>query len=275
MARRLDPNSKATCTNLWLRADRFTGKLPIFNEAYYPIGSKAIRRISLAAHKVLGRVRLDIPGPTLVPWGRAEPISLAWKSIESVGRIPGLLGALPTAKAVQIIRHPCGYAASVLRGESQHRFGSSVPASDDYGIFEKLLDTQHAKVYGLSLDALRQQSAEARLAWRWVLFNEQAMSGHSRQCMVRYEDICRAPAVQFRSLFEFCGLDWNRQTEEFLSDSTREKGSGYYGVFRDPAKAASSWQSNLSKQQIDSVLNVVAGTEMGRWYLSGQTGMHV
>ena len=86
-----------------------------------------------------------------------------------------IVDCLDNCIGIHIIRHPCGYIASVLSGESKKKFMSYTPASEDYPIYKKLLETDQAQRYGLTMDKIKAISAEERLAWRWVLFNEKAV----------------------------------------------------------------------------------------------------
>jgi len=88
----------------------------------------------------VGRVRRTIQLPTFDPLvGRAEEgITLVWKSIESLGRLGVISGCLDACHGVHIIRHPCGYVSSILKGEEQARFFNRIRASEGYRVFEKL-----------------------------------------------------------------------------------------------------------------------------------------
>ena len=200
------------------------------------------------------------------PGELASGASLVWKSIESVGRLGLVLDALPTSRAMLLIRHPCGYIASVLRGDSQLRFEDNRRSSEDYGILEQLLATPLAQDKNLSLEFFRELSPEERLAWRWVLFNDQAIrdAKNSGRCaVVRYEDVCNDPVKQMQKHFAFAGLDWSLQTESFIEKSTGRSDDAYYSVFKDSKLAAVKWRQELAPDVIERILNVVSGTVPG------------
>ena len=193
----------------------------------------------------------------------------AQDSIESVGRLGLVLESLPESKGILLVRHPCGYIASVLRGERQLRFEDNQGASEDYGILEQLLDTPLAKEKGLSIDYFRSLAPEERLAWRWVLFNDKAMrdTQDSGRCsVVRYEDVCADPAKEMRKHFAFCGLDWQSQTEAFITQSTAQQDNAYYSVFKDPKLAAEKWRQELTPETAARIMAVVKQTLPGSLY---------
>jgi hypothetical protein len=197
---------------------------------------------------------------------------LVWKSIESLGRLGVLLGTFPESRGVMIVRDPRGYVASVLRGEAQGRFLSGDSIADDWGMFELLCQTPYARESGVDVAALREHSPEQRLAWLWLLVNQNAMdnlTGLPNGRMVRYEDLCARPASGFQELFAFCGLDWHPQTQAFLEASTSQSRNDYYSVYKDPLASANKWQQELESGKADTIRELVSAHPVGRWYLDG------
>src|SRR5699024_9010666 len=158
-----------------LRAPRVVGKRPLFPKHYQSAAGLLAYRASVAAAKVAGRVRRDFPcpyRPAATHHGRAR---LVWKSIESPGRLGACMTALPQARAVYLMRHPCGYVASVLRGRRGHHLGAAA-ASDPFWHMKLLLATPAGRAHGLELDDIRRLAPEEQLAWRWVLTQETVLS---------------------------------------------------------------------------------------------------
>jgi hypothetical protein len=251
------------------RALRVTGKLPSFPKAYQTRLAARARQALLIGAKAVSRW-VPVGGiPEFVRPGYDGKLFLAWKSIESLGRLGVFARALPHARAVHIIRHPCGYVASVLGGEAGGHLPGAVPGSEDYGIFGILLATAAARRRGLTLAALQALHPVERLAWRWLLSNEKALEdldGLPNGRTVRYEDLCRNPLDGYRALFEFAGLSWDAQSSAFILDSTSSEKSAYFSVFKDPERAAAGWKSKLSPQDQARVLGVVAGSRAGALY---------
>jgi hypothetical protein len=219
--------------------------------------------------KATTRLVGDFSLPNLLPSASIEQLSVVWKSIESVGRLGVIVRAVENYHAILILRHPCGYVASVMRGEQQQQFSARTASSEDYGVLKMLLETKQAQRRGLDLQALKGMRPEERLAWRWLLFNEKALEdtqGLDGCTSVRYEDVCADPQGLARKMFDFAGLAWNRQTEAFVRQSVGRERSGYYSVFKEPLQAANKWREQLPDDVICRVYGVLEKSELGRLY---------
>jgi hypothetical protein len=226
------------------------------------------RTVALATLKIASRVAGNDTVPRFI-CGSADDASLwVWKSIESSGRLGALIRAFPGASVVFIVRHPCGVAASLLRGEASAKF-SAGPASADHGFFELLSSTEEARSRGLTIEAFRRMSDMERVAWRWALLNEKAMAeaaGSNRCRLLRYEDLCMKPVMVARDLFAFAGLPWNSQTEDFINASTSHGQSNYYSVFKNPEDSAFRWRKELPAETSRTILRTIGDTPPGRLY---------
>lgn len=248
---------------------KVAGSTPIFPKHYYSALRFNLYRLSIVAAKGAARFAGEWPIRNMIRDSDLPRIRMVWKSIESLGRIGVVARALTPCYGFHIARHPCGYVASVLRGESQGRFTSGVSSSEDYGLFEKCLDTDAAREHGLTLEKLKAMHPVERLAWRWVLFNTKAMSdieGLSNCMTFRYEDLCQDPRGVAQRLFAFCGLPWQKQTERFVTISTSKEVGRYYSVVKDPMKAANKWRTELAAEDIDRVFSVIDATRPGALY---------
>lgn len=179
------------------------------------------------------------------------------------------MGALPEARAIHLVRHPCGYVASLLRGEASKRFSDATPAAERLWVLKLLLATAPGRSHGLSLDELARLTPEERLAWRWVLTQEKTLAdvaGCSRVLTMRYEDVCAHPVEETRRMFAFAGLDFPPQTEQFVQASTGATHKAYYSVFKNPRAAAEHWRSELSPSVIDRILGVVRNSSIRDFY---------
>jgi hypothetical protein len=54
--------------------------------------------------------------------------------------------------------------------------------------------------------------------------------------IVKYSELSNHVSATVKSLFEFCGLDFNHQTEEFILTSTSTTNTDVYSVFREKGK---------------------------------------
>jgi hypothetical protein len=249
---------------------KVSATIPVFRKNYYSPLQFWLLNINIRVSKLLGKIFGEVGMPQLVDYQANENIRLVWKSIESLGRL-GVIAQQTECRAVQLVRHPCGYISSVLRGESKSKFTGATPSSDDFELFEMLLKTEHARAHGLTLDKLKQMTAVERLAWRWVLFNEKAYNDTKdmKNCtLALYEDFCDDPEGSARRLFEFCGLSWHPQVTAFLQSSTASENSAYYSVFKDSKKSANKWQKELSEHDVSAIMLIASKSEVGRLYLN-------
>ena len=249
-----------------------TGKLPQFPKSYRSAGRRLLRSVFFAAKALPLGLERAIRVPDLV--GRRHPAPrLVWKSINSVGRLGAILRVLAGARAILIVRHPCGEIASILRGHAAGKI-TDIHPSEQYRVLEELIGTASGHAYGLTVEDLRAMHPFERLAWRWVLFLEQAMAdteGLASCRWLRYEDLCEQPLERTRELFGFAGLGWHSQTEEFLRESTDGESDHYFAVKKDPRRSVSKWRSELSERDAQRILDVVARSPIGRLYLDEET----
>ncbi|MDA3920415.1 MAG: sulfotransferase [Salinisphaera sp.] len=248
---------------------RVAGKKPLFPKSYM----SGLRSKSLSAAVELARLGSRVYAEFPVwfhPSTNADrERRIVWKSIESLGRMGVVLALCEDARAIQILRHPCGYIASVKRGLASHRFTYQDSGSDDYGIFTAVENTPLGQRYNLSREYLRSLTNEERMAWRWVLINEKAWddSQHSgRYLCVHYEDICADPLSGIQSMFSFAGLEMNDQTRSFIGQSTHSDQGSYYSVFKDASRAAWRWREELDAETVERVMAIVGTSRIGARY---------
>lgn len=253
----------------WLRGSKVVGKQPLFPKSYQSTGALLAYRASAAGAKAVGRVWREFPclyRPTAEGHGCTR---LVWKSIESPGRLGVCVEALPGARAIYLLRHPCGYVASMLRGERARRFGDTKPSVNSIWLMKELLEAGTGKLYGLDPGALRQLTPVERLTWLWVLTQERVLADVAddrRVLTVRYEDVCDEPLAMTRRMFDFIGLGWHPQSQAFVERSTQPNRAGYYDIFRNPQTAARSWRSELPQATIDRVLGILRTSRLREFY---------
>lgn len=252
-----------------LRSPKVVGKQPLFRKGYQSTAALLAYRASVVVAKVASRVQPDFPcpyRPTAEGYGRAR---LVWKSIESSGRLGVCIEAFPDARAIHLMRHPCGYVASILRGQAARRFRSLQPGEDDIWLLRPLLDTPAAKTRGLNVDVIKQLTLEERMAWLWVLMQENILAdvaGCERVLSVRYEDVCAEPLIMTRRMFDFTGLDWHPQTEKFVRASTEATNTDYYSVFKSSQESAGRWRSELEPDVIERIMQIFRTSSAYRFY---------
>jgi hypothetical protein len=248
---------------------RVCAKLPLFPKSYLSSPRFAIFRLSVLAAKAGARFRTSLPVLGLPRSAGPDGPRLVWKSIASLGRLGVIAGALDDSVGIQVIRHPCGFVASILRGEAQRRFTMERGRRADQGFIELTLATPHAEGWGLTAERLAEMEPVEQFAWQWAAVNAKAMdevAGSNRCHTIRYEDVCAAPLDGARRLFEMAGLDWQDQTESFVRESTAHDNPAYYSVYKDPMVAANRWKEELGPADVERIMNAIADTPPGRLY---------
>ena len=258
-----------------IRTSKVVGSIPVFSKSYQKSIARTIRGGFALSAKIgeqlifIGKYFRRITIPDLIN-PKASPPQLVMKSIAALGRAGLYLHATPGIKAILIIRHPCGHIASVLKGLDMGKFDSSVPITEDFGVYSDLSKTREAQKYDITLERIKAMTPIERLAWRWAISNEKAMNDLEKSdntLTIRYEDLCEDPEKHARALFEFSGLNWNSQTENFVQASVSHQGAErFYQVFRDPKKSASKWKTQLTSEHIDCITTSIGHTRPGKLF---------
>ncbi len=230
-----------------LRHAKIAGTLPQFRKNYLNFIQRAWNRTAIGAVKIAGRAGLKLPVPLWLPNAAVNRALLVTKSIESLARAGLLASAQPKAKHVIILRHPCGYTNSVLRGQTGHQFEGNGLVGD-MGLLKLLTEAGCASDYDQSFYDLRELPPLERLIWQWLLICDKALrdcEGLANVRVVTYEQICADPQEEIRKLFEWVGLSLDQQTREFIGASTSTHRERYYSVYKKPAIAANAWREQL------------------------------
>jgi Sulfotransferase family len=240
---------------------------PQFRKQYRSRLGVSVHRLNTIVAKLASNLGLDCPIFPVENYSQQSELHVVWKSVSSIARLGVFARALPASHSVVLLRHPCGHVASMLRGETQNKFG--YPPSEDYDMFKILLNTEPARRRRLTLDYLASLHPTERLAWKWVILYEKALQdveGLGNCISIRYEDFCLEPEKFAKQVFEFCNLPWSAATARFLKNSTAVENKKYYSVFKNPIRSAQRWQSDLSGEDIDRIYRVVQESELQRFY---------
>jgi len=256
-----------------LQSLRVAGKRPIFRKAFMSELGFQATRLSTEVARAGSRVYSSFPIVVHHSGGDDPERRVVWKSIQSLTTLAPTLAALEKARGIHILRHPCGYIASMLRGVNLKTFSdNSSIAWLAYASARKAAGTPLGDRFGLGDDheqMIGGLTPEEQLAWHWVLTNEKARTeaGESgRYLRVCYEDVCRDPLAGVQSMFEFAGLDMTDQTRNFIAESTGSTQSDYYSVYKSPLKAAWRWREELDDQTVARVMAIAGRSVLGAEY---------
>lgn len=255
-----------------MRSANVTGTLPMFRKQVETALTFHRRKYSFMANRFLNKVWDSWQIPKRFTDEELNVLRICWKSVQATGRIPTFLHALPEASVVMILRHPCGFLASRIRGQSHGFKPLRVQQWRLQGV-EQLLYTSASEGINLTIDAARKLNDVDLSVVHWALMNAKAIQDlESREncATIRYESLCEDPTGVMRTTFRVVGLPWDPQTEQFLEQSTTQHSSRYYSVFKNPEKSANRWKSELSKDLQYRVAELVADSLPGRLFYHGR-----
>ncbi len=270
------PLTGAVLPNLladWIadRSARTVTKRPFFAKSWEWPWARGLRTVLAVAVSAASRSpppldrlgKLRLPDMERTPAPRVAIKSVRWAEGASM-----LAGTMPRSRTIFILRHPCGQVASVMRGNRQRRFDLKTEGTDMP--FDEDAARPFAASFGVDDAAFHALPDAAKYAWSWRAFNEPAYAALAAQPnvhVVLYEALCAKPEALARRVFSFAGLDWNRQTADFVARSTLHQGkAGYYAVFRDAIAAADSWRRTMSANDQQAVRAVVAASPLVRFW---------
>ncbi len=257
---------------LGTRTVRNAGPPPSFAKSFRNSHAQMLRAASTfalrAAARVpgVGEVFRHIPVSDFIATRKRSAVRPILKSVSAEGRVGLFAEALPESRIVFLIRHPCGQIASRLRGILLGRMGMPVKPGEAV----EFTSLDQAKSHNLTAEKFDAMAPLEQLAWYWVILNEKAiadLAGRASARVLRYEDLCVNPVTTTQELFSFAGLDWPRQTEDFIAESTSYKGFyRYFGVRRNSPETADRWRTTLSPDEQERILAVVRRSAAAAMY---------
>ena len=258
------------------RHPQTVGHPPMFRKSFETGLAHHLRYGLIRAYRLTRRLKLpsalckQITIPDFAGHDLEKAAKIAIKSVFALGRMQLFQRAAPESRTILLIRHPCGYVASVMRGWAAGVLRN--PMTEKFDRLDYLAQMKNARSRGLSVAALKTMTPIEVWTWRWVLMNEKALQDAKQGTttrVVRYEDLCAQPVETTKELFAFTRLDWQPPTTAFLSASTSHRGEAkYYSVYQNTKDAAEKWRREMSAQDVETVMSIAASTEPGRLFCS-------
>ena len=248
---------------LQLSAEKVVASRPFFKKSY--MNSMQWYLFVLSAYGVKLSTKLKLPFCKTVIRSHARAPVTVWKSIESLGRAAAIIEHTQ-AKMIHIIRHPCGQIASTFRGEKTHQFDGSISTSEDWDLFDKLIQQSGEK--NISFAQIKTMHPEERLAFRWGVINDFALKqlNKNNTIVLLYEDLCRDPQRKLTEIFNNVGLTLNQETLDYLKESTGKDDAAYYATRKTPLTAAYKWRDELSTVQQQRIAKMIKQFNCGKFY---------
>jgi len=192
--------------------------------------------------------RIDVPD-----FEKTEAPATVAKLVNLVDRLPEMARSSPNVHFALVLRHPCGYVASNMKGMQLGK----MPAA--YLPRRELLDD----LYSFEKPARELTESDFEqldiFAMRWAAMYHAAIAGTEGLANVSlhsYDAICEDPIAGFKDLFAASGVDWHPDCEDFLSTSLRTQSDSdqFHGLVRNPAIAANRWRETLSEADKSVIL---------------------
>ena len=79
--------------------------------------------------------------------------------------------------------------------------------------------------------------------------------------MVRYEDLVENPMRQTKMMFEFVGLNVDKQTQNFLTDCHKKHHSNEYAVFKNKS-VKDKWKTQLNSDIRKEIYRDIKNTDL-------------
>jgi hypothetical protein len=244
---------------------RTVGTKPFFHKNYRSDAAGKMRAGLIYAGKGLERAGLTaLSGQIDIPDMAREGFSprLVMKSVSALGRIEALVTSAVPISAILLLRNPCAYVHSYLRGSRMGMMRAPGPMG-------RLLQTRSARRLNANAALDRTNDPVERLAWGWLLANCEANDAIEQTggIVIKYENVASSPEAELRTLFSHLGLDWPDSTAQFLKASSGSEGS-YYSLTRDSMVAISRWKQEMPPAQVERVKNIVSRAPIGQQYFA-------
>ena len=157
------------------------------------------------------------------------------------------LELLPGSKCLFIVRHPCG-ALNSWRKSKEFPKGADFKDHWRFGACRK--SDGPGEYWGFE-------------DWRRftrLFLAAQAAAPH-RVKVFRYEDVVASPHAMTKALFQFAGLEFTPEVEDFLTRSHARHNSNVFSVFRSPS-VAESWHHEFPAEIAEQLLAELRGSDL-------------
>ena len=86
----------------------------------------------------------------------------------------------------------------------------------------------------------------------------------SRVYVLKYEDLVCSTVEVVKDLFDFCKINFNNQTEDFICKSTNNHNDSPYSVYKNKL-VVSQWKEELDSYIIKEIINDLSGTRLAQF----------
>jgi hypothetical protein len=171
---------------------------------------------------------------------KKEITHLVWKEVRYHYVIENLLKNSST-KIIGIIRHPVAVIWSWLNAPKE---------------FKPEWDMMNEWRFAHKKNLNKKEEYNGYEKWKTLAFayKDYAERYPGQFALVKYEDLNDDTEITIKRLFEFTGIEYQKQTERFIATSKTTENDDPYGVFRNN-KANNDWKGKLPVNIENEILN--------------------
>lgn len=176
---------------------------------------------------------------------------LVMKEVRYNHVVQNMMRQLPELKLVGLVRHPCAVLDSWIHAPREFKPEWSVVEQWRSGALKN--EGRPEEFFGFD-------------KWKEVasLFLELEQEFSGRVNVVRYADLNEDTEGTVRGIFDFCGLEYGRDTAAFIAASKSKQGSDANSVYR-LARKDDAWTRRLNGHVAAQVLGELMGTNLERF----------
>lgn len=153
-----------------------------------------------------------------------------------------MLSNLDNFKAVAIIRNPCGVLNSFKNSPSE--FEPNWNFKEEWKKAPKKNQGKPENYFGFE---------------KWIeavkLFEKNQEKHPEKLVLVRYEDLLSNPVLATRKLFDFLGLEYTSQTQNFIDESTSKNIDNIWSVYKGK-KDGKEFEKDMEPTIIEEIYNL-------------------
>lgn len=179
------------------------------------------------------------------------PDILVTKMVRYHYLIPHLLYKLDNIKIIGIVRHPCGVLNSWKNAPKE--FLDDWDFKEEWRFAQSMNKFNPEQYYGFN-------------KWKETskLFLEMKKNYPDKIYIIQYEDLVNNPIKISKKLFNFMELNWNKQTENFIHNSTSITQKNEYSVYKGK-KDTKKWEKSLDKNIINTIATELKNTVLEKF----------
>ena len=162
--------------------------------------------------------------------------------------INNLLDKKKNIKIIGIIRNPCAVINSWIRSPKE---------------FDNRWDPRKEWQFALKKNMNRIEEYYGFEKWKeaTLLFHKLKKDYSDRFYLLRYEDLVNTPLEITKDIFSFTGIEFLKQTEDFLRKCHEQHEENQYAVFKDKS-VVSKWKNQLDISIKDAIRDILIGQDI-------------